>query len=89
MIQINSKNLEFKDALGNLTQFKHQIKLPEWGGYWFYFEDTIYVMFSNGEISKLIDAFDIFDMLSLTFRNDWISFTDTQHNHRIREAFKK
>lgn len=89
MIQIKYKNLEFKEALGNLTQFKHQIKLPEWSGYWFYFEDTIYVMFSSGEVEKLKDAFSIFDMLGHTFRNDWISFTDAQHNHRIKEAFKK
>ena len=86
MINICSEYLDFKHALGNAILNKHLIKLPEWGGYWFFGNGGIHIMTRNGEVLNFRDVEDILTTLSYTFREDWISFTDSDHERRLREA---
>jgi hypothetical protein len=50
----------------------HRIKLPEWGGFWYWDNDTIMMYTRSGEILDIRETKDVDYTIGFTFRDDWM-----------------
>jgi len=49
----------------------HKVKLPEWGGYWAWEQNTIMIYTRNGKVLDIRNTLDVDYTISFTFRDDW------------------
>ena len=66
-------SMEFNEAYGYLRKGK-KIKLPEWGGYWYWSDDrnTIMIHCKDGTEMDIRDTKDVGYTFDFIVRNDWI-----------------
>jgi hypothetical protein len=62
--------MKFQAAYSYLKR-GHNIKLPEWGGFWRWENDTIMIYTRNGEVLDIRDTKDVDYTISFMFRDDW------------------
>lgn len=49
----------------------HDIKLPEWGGFWRWENDTIMIHTRHGEVLDIRETKDVDYTIGFLFRDDW------------------
>jgi hypothetical protein len=49
----------------------HDIKLPEWGGFWRWENDTIMIYCRDGEVLDIRETKDMDYTIQFMFRTDW------------------
>lgn len=62
--------MKFQAAYSYLKR-GHKIKLPEWGGYWYWENDTIMLYTRKGETFDIRETKDVDYTVSFLFRDDW------------------
>ena len=62
--------MKFQAAYSYLKR-GHNIKLPEWGGFWRWENDTIMIYTRNGEVLDIRDTKDVDYTISFMLRDDW------------------
>lgn len=69
--EVESK-MSFQAAYSYLKR-GHKVKLPEWGGYWYWDEDkkTIIIHTRSGNELDIRDTNDVDYTIGFMFRNDW------------------
>lgn len=55
----------------NYLKRGHKIKLPEWGGYWSWEDNTIMIYTRKGEKLDIRETKDVDYTFSFICRNDW------------------
>lgn len=62
--------MKFQAAYSYLKR-GHKIKLPEWGGYWYWNGETIIIHTRTGEELDIRNTKDVDYTIGFTFRDDW------------------
>lgn len=62
--------MKFQAAYSYLKR-GHKIKLPEWGGYWYWNNETIIIHTRTGDELDIRSTEDVDYTIGFTFRDDW------------------
>lgn len=62
--------MKFQAAYSYLKQ-GHNIKLPEWGGFWRWDNDTIMIYTRGGDVLDIRETKSVDYTIGFMFRDDW------------------
>lgn len=83
----DNEGMSFQAAYSYLKH-GHLIKLPEWGGYWRWDDDskTIKMHRRNGQVMDMRDSDNMDYTISFMFRNDWELVHDSHATEHDQNA---
>lgn len=55
----------------NYMKHGHKIKLPEWGGYWYWKDNTIFIHTRGGKDMDIRETMNVDYTIGFTFINNW------------------
>lgn len=63
--------MKFQAAYAYMKDRGYRIALPEWGGYWYWDDDSIRLHTRRGEDFDIRETKDVHYTIQFMFRDDW------------------
>lgn len=63
--------MKFQAAYAYMKERGYRIKLPEWGGYWYWKDDSIRLRTKHGDDFDIRETDNVNYTLQFMFRDDW------------------